>query len=87
MRSDIPCGSLVCAFCDELYQASLPPSLATESEGVDTVYHTTKRYRGSEAVLSLEGRPALDSKGKRHYLVLDTNVVLHQVSLTLRLYK
>jgi hypothetical protein len=73
LRPDIPCGSLLCDACDEFYGASLRPTLAAEGE-------EDSSSKTERPLLSVSGR-SLQAQGARgHYLVLDTNVVLHQVS-------
>jgi hypothetical protein len=73
LRSDIPCGSLLCDTCDEFYGASLRPTLAT-------VEQDSPRSKTERPLLSIKGRPARKGATRGHYLILDTNVVLHQVS-------
>jgi exosome complex exonuclease DIS3/RRP44 len=73
LRPDIPCGSLLCDACDEFYGASLRPTLATDEED-------DARSKVERPLLSVKGRPAWKGAARGHYLVLDTNVVLHQVN-------
>lgn len=83
LRPDIPCGSLYCDECQDLYEIAATPTLLDSSgqDEMDTSVRSKKAKRGNGPVLSRQGRdPLKGDLGSRHYLLLDTNVVLHQVS-------
>lgn len=79
LRSDIPCGSLACSTCTELYEEGAPPTLA-ETTGIE-VDDPRPSTSSARPVLSVEGRAAAGAAIGRHYVVPDTNVVLHQMDL------
>ena len=84
LRPDLPCGSAYCDECQDLYELGRSvPSLATADEGdeMDTSVRRKKAKIGHGPVLSRKGREPLQGDlASRHYVLLDTNVVLHQVS-------
>ena len=81
LRPDIPCGSLYCDACHDLYEITQAPTLAsTGQEDLDTSVRSKKAKRANFYVLSRDGREPLSGDlASRHYLLLDTNIVLHQV--------
>lgn len=74
LRSDIPCGSLACSQCENAYTNSAAPILALASGDAQRPTRSA-----TVPMLSREGRAALGEAIGRHYIVLDTNIVLHQV--------
>ena len=77
MRSDIPCGSKLCDKCDPFYAAldagevMLPGTDGEETRGI----FKTRLM----PILSQRGRESGGLRKKGHYLIIDTNVALHQV--------
>lgn len=87
LRSDIPCGSELCEKCEPLYSALADGQLSLPSHEDDDMEGSSasrgKRAAGMGPLLSREGRKRTsggktDEKG--HYLIIDTNVALAQVS-------
>ena len=86
LRPDIPCGSLYCDACHDLYEITQAPTLLASNgaEDLDTSVRSKKQKRANVPVLSRKGRDALSGDlASRHYLLLDTNIVLHQVRLSI----
>ncbi|GAA95499.1 uncharacterized protein L969DRAFT_101606 [Mixia osmundae IAM 14324] len=78
LRNDLPCGSLCCRDCGSLYVPDDVPRLNM----------TAQERAGRRAqddvqgpVLSSQGRPPLQGSSASHYLVIDTNIALHQMDL------
>lgn len=89
LRSDIPCGSELCDKCEPLYSALADGQLALpshEDDSMDGASTSRRRLAPMGPVLSREGRKRTsagktDEKG--HYLIIDTNVALAQVSFAI----
>ncbi|KNZ49562.1 hypothetical protein VP01_493g5 [Puccinia sorghi] len=86
LRNDIPCGSSGCSDClrilstlqlDHPSQEPLDQDDAMEIEETSEV----KKKRRKILLLSESGRTAHRKYTKKHYLVLDTNVILRQIDL------
>ena len=77
LRSDIPCGSKLCNDCKPLYAILGEGALALpETDGDEG---RSRRNVRLAPILSAKGRQWEGSQDKGHYLIIDTNVALHQV--------
>jgi hypothetical protein len=68
LRPDVPCGAALCEECSDLYGQA--PTLTGQS-----------KPSTSKPVLSQAAREPTTAHKSRHYLILDTNILLHQVSI------
>lgn len=80
LRSDIPCGSAACTACTPFYALQELGRRSTDDDGADMAGMVPAKRR-KLAMLSENGRKGHKKFKKPHYLVLDTNIVLHQIDL------
>lgn len=79
LRNDIPCGSISCNACQHLYGLLSQGQLTLPGAQDDDTGARRRAKKSFAPILGSQGRQ-FDVKGKGHYLVIDTNVALHQVS-------
>lgn len=79
LRSDIPCGSELCQRCVPLYEALADGQLTLPNDEDDM---DTKLQKRVSPVLGRKGRIIREGDSTGHYLIIDTNVALHQVRHT-----
>jgi hypothetical protein len=84
LRADIPCGSLLCEKCDPLYTIQNQGQLALPDADEDGASSSTAIKHKLAPLLSVQGR-RWEETDKGHYLVIDTNVALHQVHVSFKL--